>query len=274
MTSTSRPSLAAVLTAPAHPAPGVVFIHGFTQTHTSWDPVAHHFRGNWRVLQVDLPGHGDSPRARAGVEAAAALLSQTVDAALGPGRVALVGYSMGGRIALRAALDCPERYAALALLGASPGLADATSRAERAHADALLAAELARIGVSRFLDQWLSGPLFATLDPRHAGRPERERNDADALADALRFLGPGSQAPLWDRLGELSVPTLLLAGELDPRYRSVATTMAAQIGEHARAAIVPGAGHAAHLEQPDHTARLLNRFLCSVQQGLTQLETL
>jgi 2-succinyl-6-hydroxy-2,4-cyclohexadiene-1-carboxylate synthase len=237
------------------PGRRVVLVHGLTQTQAAWEPLAARLRAGRRLVRVDLPGHGGSAGVRAGFAEAAGLLG-----ACG-GRAAYVGYSLGGRLCLRLALDRPELVDALVLLGASPGIADPAERAERRLADEALARGVERDGVAAFLDRWLAGPLFATLPPERAGRRERLANTPEGLASALRLLGAGAQAPLWDRLGRLRCPTLLVAGALDAKFAGVAARMAAAIGPAARVALVPGAGHAAHLERPAEVAALLEGFL-------------
>src|SRR5919198_323460 len=107
----------------------------------------------------------------------------------------------------------------------------------------------------------MAGPLFATLPAERAGRAERLGNGAAGLAAALRLLGTGTQEPLWARLPELAAPVLLVAGELDGKFAAVAERMAGAIGPRARVALVPGAGHAAHLEQPEAFGDLVESFL-------------
>jgi 2-succinyl-6-hydroxy-2,4-cyclohexadiene-1-carboxylate synthase len=240
--------------------PRVVLAHGFTQTLASWAPLAGRLRRHWQVVRADLPGHGGSGALRADLPGAAGLLG----AAGGP--AAYAGYSLGGRVCLRLALDRPELVRALVLIGASPGI-DAAERAARRAADEALAQDLERDGVAAFLDRWLAGPLFATLPPDRAGRADRLGNSAAGLAAALRLLGTGAQEPLWPRLPELAMPVLLLAGELDGKFAALAGRMAAAIGPNARVALIPGAGHAAHLERPEETGALLEGFLAEVHAG-------
>jgi 2-succinyl-6-hydroxy-2,4-cyclohexadiene-1-carboxylate synthase len=233
----------------------VVLVHGFTQTQAAWEPVAARLRARWRLVRVDLPGHGGSAGVRAGFAEAAGLVGEC------GGRAAYVGYSLGGRLCLRLALDRPELVRTLVLLGASPGIADAAERAERRAADEALAAGIERDGVAAFLDRWLAGPLFATLPAARAGVADRLANTPAGLASALRLLGAGAQTPLWDRLAGLRCPTLLVAGALDGKFAAIAAEMAAAIGPAARRALVPGAGHAVHLERPAEVAVLLDGFL-------------
>jgi 2-succinyl-6-hydroxy-2,4-cyclohexadiene-1-carboxylate synthase len=238
------------------PAGGrVVLVHGFTQTLASWGVVGQRLARHREVVRVDLPGHGGSGGVRVGFEAAAGLVGAA------GGVATYVGYSLGGRLCLRLALDRPDLVEGLVLVGASPGIAHPAARAERRAADEALAAGIERDGVVGFLDRWLAGPLFATLPAEVAGRAERLANTPEGLAGALRRLGTGAQAPLWDRLGGLRPPALLVAGERDAKFTALAHEMAAAIGPGARVAIIPGAGHAAHLERPAAVAALVEAFL-------------
>jgi 2-succinyl-6-hydroxy-2,4-cyclohexadiene-1-carboxylate synthase len=149
---------------------------------------------------------------------------------------------------------------ALVLIGASPGLASAEERTARREADDRLAASIERDGTKRFLERWLSHPLFATLDPSEAELARREKNAPDGLASALRLLGPGAQEPLWDRLGELSMPVLLIVGERDKKFLTTSQQMLDR-GLRAEFKVVFGAGHAVHLEDPAACGDLINEFL-------------
>jgi 2-succinyl-6-hydroxy-2,4-cyclohexadiene-1-carboxylate synthase len=234
-----------------------VLVHGFTQTLAAWGPAARRLGERWPVVRVDLPGHGGSGGVRVGFAEAAGLVG-----ACG-GKGGYVGYSLGGRLCLRLALERPDLVRALVLVGASPGIADPAARAARREADEALAQGIERDGVAAFLDRWLAGPLFATLPPELAGRAERLANTAEGLADSLRRLGTGTQEPLWDRLAGLRPPALLVAGERDARFAAIAREMAAAIGPTAQVAVLPGAGHAAHLERPAELAALVEEFLAA-----------
>jgi 2-succinyl-6-hydroxy-2,4-cyclohexadiene-1-carboxylate synthase len=241
----------------------LVLVHGFTQTGASMARLAARLCDHARergssgleLVRPDLPGHGGSAAVLVPMGEAARLLGEAGGAA------AYLGYSLGGRVCLRLAVERPELVRALVLLGASPGLAQERERAERRAADERLAQELERDGVAPFLDRWLAQPLFATLPASAAGYEERLANSAEGLAAALRLLGVGSQPPLWDHLAALSMPVLLLAGALDEKFSALATRMAAAIGPNARVALIPGAGHAAHLQRPDEVAALVAEFL-------------
>jgi 2-succinyl-6-hydroxy-2,4-cyclohexadiene-1-carboxylate synthase len=241
------------------PGDRLVLVHGFTQTSRCWAPFDTLLAAHRRLRLVDAPGHGDAHHADADLPTAARLVGDT--GSPGGEAAVYVGYSMGGRIALRLALDRPEVVRRLVLIGASPGLADPAERAEREADDERLADRIETIGVDAFLDEWLTQPLFAGLAPERAHREERRRNTTSALAASLRSLGTGAQESLWYRLGELRMPVLLLAGEQDEKFTAIARRMATRIGPHAEIVTVPGAGHTAHLEQPERTAAALLAWL-------------
>ena len=232
--------------------PRLVLVHGFTQTAVSWRPVAERLAGTFEMVLPELPGHGAARRVRLEFEETAAALGEV------GGPATYAGYSMGGRLCLRLALDRPDLVRRLVLVGASPGLADATERAARRSADGALAADIERVGTGPFLRRWLGQPLFATLRPAPDDVAARALNLPAGLAAALRSLGTGAQEPLWDRLGGLDMPVLLVAGQADAKFAALADRMAAAIGPNATVELVAGAGHAAHLERPDAFCALLH----------------
>jgi 2-succinyl-6-hydroxy-2,4-cyclohexadiene-1-carboxylate synthase len=146
------------------------------------------------------------------------------------------------------------------LVGASPGIADARERAQRAADDAALADRIEAIGLDAFVREWGAQPLFDGIPRGIAERidADRRRNTAPGLAAALRGLGTGVMPPLWDRLGELAMPVDLVVGERDEKFRATAAQIAERTAD-ARVHVVPGAGHAAHLEAPDALVELLGR---------------
>lgn len=171
----------------------------------------------------------------------------------------LLGYSLGARVALHAALAHPEAVRRLVLVGGTAGIEDPELRAARRKRDEETAQALEADGaVEAFLRRWVAAPMFAGLsDP---GLEERLQNTAAGLASSLRLAGTGTQAPLWERLVALDVPTLLLAGADDLRF-AVAAVRMARLMPRAMVSLVPGAGHAAHLAQPGLTATMVAGFL-------------
>jgi len=180
-------------------------------------------------------------------------------------RTAWFGYSLGGRVALNIAVQHPEAVTALVLLGASPGIADSAARAARVKDDEALASRIERDGIAWFVAGWERLPLFASQAQlsearRTAQRTQRLMSVPRGLGQSLRGMGAGAQPPLQDQLATLAVPALLLAGAEDEKYRLIAAAMADAI-PGAVHAIIDGAGHAAHLEQPASVAVATDTFL-------------
>jgi 2-succinyl-6-hydroxy-2,4-cyclohexadiene-1-carboxylate synthase len=234
--------------------PRLVLVHGFTQTGRSWGPVAVDLARDHEVVRVDAPGHGRSAPALDMVEGAR-LLGQV------GGPAAYLGYSMGARLCLHLALARPQQVAALVLVGGTAGIEDRAARLERRRRDEALAVEVEQVGVEEFVRRWLSQPLFDGLDEDGAGVAARLENTVAGLAGSLRLAGTGAQEPLWGRLGELDMPVLTVAGERDAAFVARAQEMAAAIGPNAEVALVPGAGHAAHSENPAAFLTIVRRFL-------------
>jgi 2-succinyl-6-hydroxy-2,4-cyclohexadiene-1-carboxylate synthase len=230
----------------------LLLLHGFTQTGRGWDEVARHLGGErYRPLAPDLRGHG-AARSRRPIDMDACVADV---AALAPGRFALAGYSMGGRIALHVALAHPERVSRLVLVSTTAGIADDAERAGRRAADEELAAWMERETMVAVADRWGAQPLFAGQRPEvaAAARADRLANDPVHLAAALRGIGTGAMTPVWDRLGELGMPAVVLAGERDPKFVALGRRLAAGL-PGATLTIVPAAGHALPLEAPGAVA--------------------
>jgi 2-succinyl-6-hydroxy-2,4-cyclohexadiene-1-carboxylate synthase len=232
----------------------LLLLHGFTQTGRSWQPVRDVLAARYRAVAPDLPGHGQFAwRRPASFAACDAYVRALTDE-----EFTLAGYSMGGRIALHAALSVGARIRRLVLVGASPGIADQGEREQRRAADDALADRIEAIGVEAFAREWGAQPLFAGM-PRGIAEQadtDRRRNTAPGLAAALRGLGTGVMPSLWDRLGELPMPVDLVVGERDEKFRAIAERMAERIPA-AQVHVIAAAGHAAHLEQAGALAELL-----------------
>lgn len=222
----------------------LILAHGFTQNARCWGPFADHLADDHELTLVDAPGHGRSGHDHADLWTTARLLTEV------GGRGIYIGYSMGGRTALHAALAHPELVEGLVVIGATPGLTGAEDRADRRRADADLADRLLEIGLPAFLDRWLALPLFAGLDDDAAARSARLTNRPDGLAASLRHCGTGNQDPLWDRLHEIEVPVLVIVGDQDHKFSAIAERMAAGLtATSAEVLSLPGT-HAVHLERP------------------------
>ncbi len=251
--------------------PPLVLLHGFTGSGANWHALSGHFKQTMPIITIDLLGHGqtDAPAdpARYGMAAAAQDLVDLL-AVVSPGPVNLLGYSMGGRLALYLALTYPPLINKLILESASPGLADASSRAARIESDEALADRIARDGILAFVDYWERIPLFASQQmlptaTRQQLRDQRLHNRPDGLANSLRGMGSGVQPSLWDQLANFTNPTLLLTGALDQKFCEIAQQMATRLPMVTHLTI-PHAGHTIHLEQPDAWAAAVSAFLLSL----------
>jgi 2-succinyl-6-hydroxy-2,4-cyclohexadiene-1-carboxylate synthase len=228
----------------------VILLHGFTHTGRSWDPVVEALGERYRPIAPDIRGHGSAS------ERTPVTLEAVIDdvARLAGDPLTLVGYSMGGRIALHVAFALRARVQRLLLIGASPGIADAAERAARREADERLADEIEDMGMEQFVRRWAASPVLK-------GQPkwiteDRLRNTPAGLARALRGLGTGALPSLWDRLSELRMPISLVVGERDHKFHSIAEEMARSL-VGAEIVVAPDVGHAVHLEAPEIMARLI-----------------
>jgi len=243
--------------------PPVVMVHGFAQTGACLGPLVDHLAADHEVVLPDAPGHSTAS-AFAGLDCPAA--ADALVAACGPG--VYLGYSMGGRLALHAALAHPDSVAALVLISATAGIDDPVARAARRADDEARAAHLEQIGVAAFVEEWLAMDMFAALPGWARFDEERAHNTVEGLAGSLRHAGTGSMTPLWARLGELRMPVLCIAGGDDAAYVTNAERMVAAIngpdGTTARIEVVPDVGHAAHLESPVAVALAVRAFLAGL----------
>jgi 2-succinyl-6-hydroxy-2,4-cyclohexadiene-1-carboxylate synthase len=257
--------------------PPLLLLHGFTGSSESWGAVLPALAERFRVLALELPGHGQtgapSDPARYAMDAVAADIAALLPA-LAVSRVHLLGYSMGGRLALYFARHYLQLVASLTLESASPGLATAAERFERTAADNALAGWIEAHSLSEFVARWAALPLFDSqrrlpADVRERQRKQRLGNSPQGLANSLRGMGTGRQPSLWSQLAQVGTPTLLLAGELDLKFRAINEQMAAVMPD-AQLTIVAEAGHTIHLEQPEaFTARVL-RFLTGCEHEVAE----
>jgi 2-succinyl-6-hydroxy-2,4-cyclohexadiene-1-carboxylate synthase len=227
----------------------VVFVPGFMQRGASWEQVAAKVRERYPSLLFD-------PRGRTFEDRVHELGDVTPEGAVA------VGYSLGGRVVLHAALLEPNRYRGLVLVGTTPGIDDHAERVRRRATDEEFASWIEQTPIEDVVDRWEKQQVFATQESTlvRAQRAGRLTHDPGELASLLRTGGQGSLEPAWGRLGELSQPVLCLAGELDQRYRREARRMA-RLLPRGSVALVQRAGHAAHLERPGETAQAILDFL-------------
>jgi len=223
----------------------ILFIPGFMQPASAWSPVADRLDEPTALLEHGQ--HWFEGR-----------LAEIADA--GEGAI-LAGYSLGGRLALRAALREPERYAGLVTVGATAGIEDPQARTARAEADERLASWVEAAPIEDVVAIWERQPLFADQSEQliEDQRPGRLAQDPVELARLLRSAGQGVLEPVWPELLTFELPWLAIAGARDEGYSSAARKIAAT-APNAIARVVADAGHAAHLQQPEEVASLIADF--------------
>ncbi len=247
----------------------LLVLHGFTGDAESMASVSEALEADMQVIRLELIGHGDSDAPeeldsytmQACVRQIAGVV-RALDLAQAPH---LLGYSMGGRAALSAAVAHPALFESLVLVGATAGIADPAARAERIAADEALAERIEREDLAKFVDAWMALPIFASQTRLgqsylEAARAQRMRNRPHGLAQSLRGMGAGAQPPIFDAVGRFEKPALLVVGGEDVKFQDIARQLQAGM-PNAQIAVLEGAGHAAHLEAPDAFARVVRAFI-------------
>ena len=237
--------------------PPLLLLHGFTGSLRTWDQLRLKLMDQATVIAIDLIGHGQSAApddaARYSLNWAVRDLTALLDVFNLPACTVL-GYSMGGRIALYLAVHAQNRVSQLILESASPGIEDGAERQQRRTSDDALADRIVRDGIAAFVAEWERQPLLApaphvAADVRAAQHRQRLDNSPVGLANSLRGMGTGQQPPLWANLPQLTLPVRLIVGQLDRRYRHIAERMMNQLPD-ANLSVVGAAGHTVHADQP------------------------
>lgn len=242
----------------------IVFLHGFTGSWRSWESVIKLLPIDINYISIDLMGHGSTevssnPERYQMKEQILDLEEFFSEVQLA--RFSLVGYSMGGRIALAYALGHPQQVKNLVLESASPGLKSIEEQQLRRQADDHLADRIEQDGLESFLDFWENISLFESQkslsnEKQQEIRSERLAQSAVGLANSLRGMGTGQQRSYWSKLGELEIPVYLVTGEYDSKFTEIADEMVKKLkdGSHLQ---VSSVGHAIHVENPVQFATII-----------------
>ena len=246
----------------------IVFLHGFTGSTKTWHEVVALLPTTYRIIAVDLMGHGltESPDDSSfyTMEYQIELLQALFDRLqLSPYH--LVGYSMGGRVALSYAVRYPNELTSLILESATPGLMDEEERIDRQLSDQTLAKKIEQEGIETFINYWGNIPLFASQkkmaeERQQKLRNERQSQNARGLANSLRMMGTGVMPFLWHKLNGISFKMTLITGELDTKFISIANTMQ-QTNKEIHHITVPSVGHAIHVENPQKFATIVKEAI-------------
>lgn len=248
--------------------PFLMLIHGFTGSSSTMSHLCEALAPYRTVLSVDLIGHGksDSPQQidHYTIESNIAHLQGILQHA-GAKKADLVGYSLGGRIALSFANAFSNTVESLFLIGTSPGI-NSNEALVRKISDSDLALLIESDGLEVFVDHWMQLPIWKSLQERigpakwKESREQRLANTSAGLANSLRGSGVASMPPLHNFLHLITNPVHLIAGEEDPKFSQLAEQMN-QLFPNGQVHIVPNAGHAAHLEQPKFVSDLIIKAL-------------
>jgi 2-succinyl-6-hydroxy-2,4-cyclohexadiene-1-carboxylate synthase len=247
----------------------LLLLHGFTGDTSTWKP----FRNQWghhsRLIIPDLIGHGktESPQDlnRYQIESAAKDLKELLDY-LNLERVDLLGYSMGGRLALTFAILYPDRVRRLILESASPGLEKDEESQLRRMKDTELAHFIIGEGMEEFVAYWEAIPLFSSMEGlsqhiKDSIRSQRLSNNPQGLANSLLGMGTGFQPSWWGApLLNMSCEVLLLTGEVDKKFCMIAKRMQKMM-RNAKWVVIKNAGHAIHVEEAEKFGTIVSDFV-------------
>ncbi|MEH7074659.1 2-succinyl-6-hydroxy-2,4-cyclohexadiene-1-carboxylate synthase [Neobacillus drentensis] len=246
----------------------LVLLHGFTGDSTTWTPFTECWGKDTKLIIPDIIGHGktESPDLLHSyhIETAASDLKRILDN-LGIQQVDLLGYSMGGRLALTFAVLFPAHVRKLILESTSPGLETESDRKQRRMKDAELAKFINEQGIHAFVGYWEEIPLFSTMKrlpvyTQQKIRNQRLSNSPIGLSNSLLGMGTGSQPSLWERLSELNCEVLLLTGAEDHKFCDIAERMM-KVLKNSILITIEGSGHAIHVEEPEKFGTIVSDFL-------------
>lgn len=246
----------------------MLLLHGFTGDSSTWAQLAENLCLERTCIMPDIVGHGKTDSPENGllyeIENVANHLKKILDT-LKVEQVDLLGYSMGGRLALAFAVKYPERVRRLILESASPGIKSEEERLERRQKDEQLAMFILEKGVRVFVDYWEKIPLFASQlslssITKKAIREQRLKNSPSGLANSLLYMGTGSQPSYWDELIHLPMEVLYIVGSLDKKFCLLANKMQ-QLTRSSQKVVVPQSGHAIHVENCEKFGTIVSEFL-------------
>lgn len=240
--------------------PTILFLHGFMGNRCEFQQAIATLSKQFHCVAIDLLGHGQTIAIDPStdhdhyytIQSSANLVIKYLDL-LRVNRCFLVGYSMGGRLALYLTIHFPQYFDRVVLESTSAGLSSALARRDRLAKDRQLATKLETGDLRSFLENWYQQPIFANLrsHSHFAQMLEQRFNNSPAqLAKALRNLSTGMQPSLWENLSKNEIPLLLMAGALDPKFVQINQQMQ-QLCKYSQLKVIPSCGHNIHFENPD-----------------------
>lgn len=255
--------------------PPLLLLHGFTGDHRTWLPLVKHWKESYQLIMVDILGHGKSNSPsnpnRYNIKSVASDLAFFLGK-LNIEKAHVLGYSMGGRLALTFAILYPEKVTSLILESSSPGLEFAEEKKARVEQDEKLANMILDQGLEKFVHYWEDIPLFSSQKQLEVKVQEQMRNqrleqNPIGLANSLKGMGTGKQPSWWQELSNLKRPLLLLCGELDTKFCQLNGKMK-DYAPHAQLYMFLEAGHAIHVEKPNYFGTIVKKFIDNVERGV------
>lgn len=246
--------------------PALLMLHGFMGSLHDFQEITSLIQKEHRCIAIDLPGHGETIVNGADdcysmEKTALSIIDFLREKEIG--KADLLAYSMGGRLGLYLAVNYPESFGKVILESVSPGLKTKKERSERIEMDKKLAQKILDTEFEDFIKAWYRQPLFASLrrdEEKLKKLIETRRENKEGYALSLLYMGTGAQPSLWKDLHKIKCPTLLLAGELDVKFNSIAKEMMA-LTPNANLYIIPDAGHNIHYEMPELYSEVMKNFL-------------
>ncbi len=250
----------------------ILFLHGFTGSCEDWSFLFSSINSKYFPIAIDLPGHGKTIVPNNPENYSAQAYSDIIKAVLDYfkiTKVILVGYSMGGRVALTFTTKYKNRVLGLVLESSTAGIADKSEREIRIETDSRLADKLRNEGIDSFINYWLDLPFFKSLKSLDKNKyskvvVEKKLNSAQGLANSLLSFSTGIMPSLWNYLNSLNIPTLLIAGSLDKKYVRINKEMM-QLIPNSQLQIINNCGHNTHLEKREEFIILVNKFLNNLE---------
>lgn len=224
----------------------LVFLHGFMGSSDDWIRVVSHLE-NRTCFAYDLPGHGKTPWTEMEIE-------DLMASAFPPEPLDLVGYSLGGRLAIRFALKNPKRIRSLTLLSTHYGLSDELEKQKRLQEDRKWAQKILTFPFDEFLTAWYHRPLFSSIRHNQELKNQillmRKSQRPKELARGLVEWSLGRQPFFKEQLRSFDFPTKIAYGEFDEKFVDL-------YDQWPLAFRIDQAGHALHLETPEKIAEIL-----------------
>ncbi|WP_408007334.1 2-succinyl-6-hydroxy-2,4-cyclohexadiene-1-carboxylate synthase [Pseudalkalibacillus sp. A8] len=243
----------------------LLLLHGFTGSGADWVPFKRNWMDDFQLIMVDLIGHGKTDHIEKVEKYSMEQTAKAIAYILTELKIEsayVLGYSLGGRVALTFAMIYPERVKHLLLESSSPGLRTAEERLARKENDERLADRIEKEGIESFVEFWESIPLFQTQqnhlskETQKALHQKRLDNSQVGLANSLRGMGTGVQPSWWDKLAAFKIPTTLIVGALDHKFCRIAEDMLQKL-PNGKIVVVEKAGHTVHLEKPAQFAKIV-----------------